>query len=78
MALPGALIGAMPANASDEKIMELTAWVPLIALRPEVGRLVAGPDDPGGLGWIPRQVVATVAGAWLLRLVGRLARHLAG
>ncbi|HEY5495659.1 MAG TPA: nitroreductase family deazaflavin-dependent oxidoreductase [Candidatus Limnocylindrales bacterium] len=62
MALPGTMIGCLPWSAPDERILELTAWVPLIRLSPAAGTaLVAGPDDPGGLGWTWRTLVATLA-----------------
>ncbi len=59
MRLPGAMIGCDPGRATDERILELTAWVPLIRLRPDGPPLVTGPDDPGGLGWIWRQGLLT-------------------
>ena len=74
MALPGSMIGAQPNAVSDERIMELTSWVPLIALRPVGAPLVAGPDDPGGTGWIVRQAAATVGSRRPHRLAGRAAR----
>jgi len=62
MALPGTMIGCLPWSAPDERILELTAWVPLIRLTPADGSvLVAGPDDPGGLGWTWRTLAATLA-----------------
>jgi len=62
MALPGTAIGDLPARASDERILELTAWVPLVRLAPADGSaLVAGPDDPGGLGWTWRTIAVTIA-----------------
>ena len=67
MALPGTAIGDLPWRAPDTRILELTAWVPLIRLSPADGStLVAGPDDPGGLGWTWRTLAATLvtAAAW--------------
>ena len=56
------MIGCLPWSAPDERILELTAWVPLIRLSPADGSvLVPGADDPGGLGWIWRTLVATLA-----------------
>jgi len=50
-------------------------WVPLVRLRArDDSPIVAGPDDPGGLGWIWRQ--ATVLAATLV--AGRLVRRLLG
>jgi len=74
MALPGTMIGCLPWSAPDERILELTAWVPLIRLAPADGPvLVPGPDDPGGLGWTWRTLVATLATVASFRaLTGRL------
>jgi deazaflavin-dependent oxidoreductase (nitroreductase family) len=76
MALPGTLIGCLPWSAPDERILELTAWVPLVRLTPADGSvLVSGPDDPGGLGWTWRTLVATLATAAAFRMLrGRLRR----
>ncbi len=74
--LPGFLIGANPWTAPAEEILRLVAWVPLVRITPASGPLVASPDDPGGLGWIPRQLVAVVAWAWFARtLIGLLRRR---
>jgi deazaflavin-dependent oxidoreductase (nitroreductase family) len=75
MRLPGAIIGADPGTATDEAILELTAWVPLIRLRPEDGDLEPGPDDPGGLGWVWRQAVVALGSVALLRAFRRLGRR---
>jgi len=76
--LPGFLIGANPWTAPDEAILRLVAWVPLVRIAPLAGPLAAGPDDPGGFAWIPRQVAATLATLWLLgrvrALLGRAKR----
>ena len=59
MALPGAMIGCFPPTATDERILELLTWIPLIRIAPADGSaLAAGPDDPGGLGWTWRQALA--------------------
>ena len=73
--LPGVMIGANPWTAPADEILRLVAWVPLIRITPTSGPLVAGPDDPGGLGWIPRQVVALLATVVLGRALLRLVRH---
>lgn len=67
MSLPGGLIGTNPATASDERILELVAWVPLVRLVPDGAPLVAGPDDPGGTAWVWRQAVVLVASLVVLR-----------
>lgn len=67
MALPGGLIGCNPLTATDERILGLTAWVPLIRLEPDGSPLVAGPDDPGGLGWIWRQALLALVTVLVVR-----------
>ncbi len=70
MALPGTAIGDLPWRASDQRILELTAWVPLVRLAPaDESALVAGPDDPGGLGWTWRTLAVTVATAVAWRTI---------
>lgn len=70
MALPGTMVGCLPWSAPDERLLELTAWVPLVRLAPADGTLlIAGPDDPGGLGWTWRTLVATLAIAAAFRLL---------
>ena len=65
MKLPGSLIGSYPPATSDERILELVAWIPLVRLEAADGAPIpAGPDDPGGLGWTWRQALAV--GAMLL------------
>jgi len=75
MRLPGAMIGTDPEAASDQRILDLTAWVPLVRLRPEEGELEPGPDDPGGLGWVWRQALLAVLSVAILRSIRRLARR---
>jgi len=59
MALPGAMIGCFPPTSTDERILELLTWIPLIRIAPaDDSPIAAGPDDPGGLGWIWRQALA--------------------
>jgi deazaflavin-dependent oxidoreductase (nitroreductase family) len=75
MAVPGGLVGADPSTASDERILELVAWVPLIRLTPDGPSLISGPDDPGGSAWIWRQALVMVVSLVVLRRVRRLLRH---
>jgi deazaflavin-dependent oxidoreductase (nitroreductase family) len=76
MALPGTMIGCLPWSAPDERILELTAWVPLVRVVPADGTLlVPGPDDPGGLGWTWRMLVATLATVAAFRLLPRRGRR---
>ena len=76
MALPGTMIGCLPWSAPDERILELTAWLPLIRLAPADGSvLVPGPDDPGGLGWTWRTSAATLATVAAFRMLGSRLRR---
>lgn len=77
MALPGSMIGTFPPTASDERILERVSWVPLVRISAADGRPIeAGPDDPGGRGWVWRQALAAgLLLAPLLTLAG-LARRL--
>ena len=75
--LPGYMTGCDPWRAPVDDVLDATAWVPLIRLRPVGEPLVAGPDDPGGLGWVWRQVVALALTVWLGRRVARIGRRVA-
>lgn len=75
MALPGTAIGSFPPATSDERILECVAWVPLVRIAPADGTpLVAGPEDPGGLGWTWRQALAVGATLLAARALFRRAR----
>ncbi len=75
MALPGAMIGCVPATSTDERILDCVSWVPLLRIRPADGSaLVPGTEDPGGRGWIWRHVAMTAVTAGLLALLRRLPR----
>jgi deazaflavin-dependent oxidoreductase (nitroreductase family) len=51
MALPGLMIGCVPATSTDERILDCVSWVPLMRIRPADGSSLApGTDDPGGRG----------------------------
>jgi len=78
MDLPGSAIGTNVMTASDERILELVAWVPLIRLTPDGPPLVAGPDDPGGLGWVWRQAVVLVLSLLALRTFRHALRRALG
>lgn len=71
---PGYLTGIDPFRSTDEQLLAVTAWVPLIRLASEGAEIVAGPDDPGGLGWVWRQAVVLVIGALLVRRLRGLRR----
>jgi hypothetical protein len=70
------MAGADPFRAPAGRILEATAWVPLIRLRPEGGPLVAGPDDPGGHGWVWRQAVMLLLSIWAVRQLPRMLRRM--
>jgi deazaflavin-dependent oxidoreductase (nitroreductase family) len=75
MALPGAMIGCVPATSTDERILDCVSWVPLLCIRPADGSaLLPGTEDPGGRGWIWRHVAMTAITAGLLALLRRLPR----
>jgi deazaflavin-dependent oxidoreductase (nitroreductase family) len=71
---PGYLTGIDPYRSTDDQLLAVTAWVPLIRLAPETDPVIAGPDDPGGLGWIWRQGLVLVVGALFVRWLRGL-RH---
>lgn len=72
MALPGAMIGCLPAASSDERILGCVSWVPLVRIRRADGLpILPGLDDPGGRGWVWRQ--GMLIGVTLL--LGGLARR---
>ena len=73
---PGFMSGCDPWHASVDEMLEVTASVPLIKLCPVGEPLVAGPDDPGGLGWVWRQLIVLGLTAWAVRLAMRLVRRL--
>jgi deazaflavin-dependent oxidoreductase (nitroreductase family) len=69
--VPGYLTGCDPYRAPAAALLAATAGLPLIRLQPVAGPLVAGPDDPGGTGWIWRQaLVALLTIATLSRVAG--------
>jgi deazaflavin-dependent oxidoreductase (nitroreductase family) len=75
MALPGTLIGCLPATATDERILECVSFVPLVRIAPADGStLPAGPDDPGGLAWAWRQALALGVSFLAIRALWRMLR----
>ena len=75
MAVPGLMIGCLPATSTDERILGCVSWVPLVRVRPADGSLlVPGADDPGGRGWAWRHVVLTGAALGFVGLLRRLLR----
>ena len=74
--LAGFLIGCNPWTASDARILGLLDWIPLIRLSPGAEPLSAGPDDPGGLGWVWRQAIALAVVGIVLRSGFRALRAL--
>ncbi len=75
MALPGIMIGCVPATSTDERILDCVSWVPLVRIRLADGSaLVPGTEDPGGRGWVWRHLVMTGVTVGLLALLRRLLR----
>ena len=75
MALPGLMIGCLPSASTDEQILDCVSWVPLVRIRAADGSdLVPGSEDPGGGGWIWRQLGMVGATVGLLFLLKRLLR----
>ena len=73
--LPGMLVVPLPLTTPDEDILDATAFVPLVRVRPADGSTIeAGPDDPGGLGWVWRQALVTAGFLLAWRLLKRLRR----
>ncbi len=73
MVLPGSMIGCFPPTATDERILGCVSWVPLVRISAAGGEpIVAGPEDPGGRGWVWRQWLV----AALCLLAGVAARRL--
>lgn len=70
--LPGMMVVPSPMTAPDEEILDATAWVPLIRVRPADGSsLEPGADDPGGRGWIWHQAVVSFGLFVLWRVLRR-------
>ena len=75
MAVPGLMIGCLPATSTDERILGCVSWVPLVRIRPaDGGPLEPGPEDPGGRGWVWRHLVMTAATLGCIGLLWRLLR----
>jgi deazaflavin-dependent oxidoreductase (nitroreductase family) len=75
MALPGMMIGCLPATSSDERILGCVSWVPLVRIQPVDGRpILPGPVDPGGWGWVWRQGLVLLASGGLILVARRLLR----
>lgn len=66
---PAYLTGIDPYRSAPERVLEATVSLPLIRLRPVGPPLVAGPDDPGGLGWAWRQPALLLATFGVVRLL---------
>jgi deazaflavin-dependent oxidoreductase (nitroreductase family) len=73
--LPGMMVVPSPMTTPDEAILDATAFVPLIRLRPADGAaLESGADDPGGRGWIWRQALVSFGTLVLWRMLRRAFR----
>lgn len=67
----GFMTGCDPYRATAEQLLAVTEGLPLVRLRPLGEPLVAGPDDPGGWGWVWRQSIALALVAWLVHALRR-------
>ncbi len=75
---PSLLAGLNPWHAPVDQLLESMAFVPLLRIDADDGRLDPGPDDPGGHAWIWRQALVLAASLVVLRratAVARLVRH---
>jgi deazaflavin-dependent oxidoreductase (nitroreductase family) len=71
---PALLGGVNPWHSTAAEIEEAMFDVPLVRLRPLGDPILAGPDDPGGTGWIWRQAVLTLLALAALTRARRLVR----
>lgn len=62
-----------PWRVSDEAILAEMQAFPLVRIRQS--GLAAGPNDPGGLGWVVGTIVNTIVTVYLLRALVRLLRR---
>lgn len=74
--VPALMIGCNPWTAPDARIVECLRGIPLVRLEPVGAPLVAGPDDPGGAGWVWRQGLVAVLALGLFRGLAGLRRTL--
>jgi deazaflavin-dependent oxidoreductase (nitroreductase family) len=72
-----ATIGADPRSAPDDAILARQTALPLVRIR--ATGIAPGPNDPGGLAWIPLQLAAVwltlKSIAWSIGICRRLCRH---
>lgn len=64
--------GVNPRTASDEAIMRVFGAFPMVRIR--ATGIAAGPDDPGGAGWVVSATVATIATFSLVGFMRRVVR----
>ncbi len=72
---PSLLAGLNPWHTPIDRLLESLAFVPLIRIDGEDGRLDPGPDDPGGHAWIWRQALVVAASIIIQRRVAALIRR---
>jgi deazaflavin-dependent oxidoreductase (nitroreductase family) len=75
---PSLAAGINPWRSTADELCAAMAWVPLLRLDPDDGPIAAGPDDPGGTGWIWRQALVLGASLAVLALARRGVRRLLG
>ncbi len=71
---PSLLAGLDPWHTPVDRLLESLAFVPLLRIDADTGRLDAGPDDPGGHAWIWRQALLVAASIVIQRRVAALLR----
>ncbi len=62
-----------PWRLSDEELTAKMSMFPLLRVR--ATGVAAGPNDPGGLGWVVPMATMTMFGAYMLRMARRGARR---
>lgn len=75
---PSLLAGLDPWRTPIDRLLESLAFVPLLRIDADQGRLDPGPDDPGGHAWVWRQALVVAAlvviGRGVASLIGRVRR----
>ncbi len=74
--IAGLLTGVNPRTASDDEVRRVYGAFPIVRIR--ATGVAAGPDDPGGRGWIVSNVLASMAAIWAAGLVRRAIRRHCG
>ena len=75
---PSLAAGVNPWRLAPDELCAEMAWVPLLRIDPDDGPVEPGPDDPGGTGWVWRQVMVLGLSLAVLAGVRRGIRRLVG